>query len=122
LACRPGRPRSGNWVLDIHYKDAVDLVLGGECEHVEGTKSLAEAFVVEEVEKLVFGDGTAEVQAELVAVEGGLLEGNADSGVADQQRLEEAGGVQVCIAQKLVECGVEAVGAAGRSDVDRRPR
>ncbi len=63
-------------------------------------------------------DGAAEVHAELVAVEGGLAEGNGCAGVADGEGLEEAGGVEVGVADELVEEAVEAVGSALRGDVN----
>ena len=90
----------------------------GRVKTLSGLSDLAEAFVVEEEEELVLEDGAAEVHAELVAVEGGLLEGNDVAGVADGGGLEEAGGVEVGVADELVDRGVELVGSACGGDVD----
>src|SRR5260370_11671321 len=83
---------------------------GGDAERLE---NLTGAFVVQEEEKLVLEDGAAEVGAELVAVEGGFLEGSGANG-----GLEEAGCVESGVADELVEGGVEAVGSAGGGGVD----
>jgi hypothetical protein len=45
---------------------------------------LAEALVVEEEEELVLEDGSTDVDAVLIAVEGGFLEGDCGAGVADR--------------------------------------
>src|SRR6201999_907607 len=84
----------------------------------ERLKHLAEALIVEEEKKLVFEDRPADVEAELIAVEGGFLEGDGGAGVADRQGFEEACGVEVGVADELVHGGVEAVGSALRCDVN----
>jgi hypothetical protein len=48
----------------------------------------------------------------------GFWKGDDVAGVADRGGLEEAGGVEVGVADELVERGVEFVGAALRGDVD----
>ena len=71
-----GVDRAGDGVSDRNDEIAVEFVLRGQGEDAERLEDLAEAFVVEEEEELVLDDGAAEVDAELVAVEGGLLEGD----------------------------------------------
>ena len=109
---------AGDRVSDGDDEVAVELVLRGQREHAERLEHLTETFIVEEEEELVLDDRAAEVDAVLVAIEGRLLEGSGDAGAADGQRLEEAGGVEVGVADELVDRGVEVVGAAVRCDVD----
>src|SRR6202042_1454826 len=58
---------------------------------------------------------------ELVAVEGGLLEWGGDAGATDDGWLEEACGVEVGVADELIDRCVEAVGSTLRGDVDGGP-
>jgi hypothetical protein len=83
---------------------------------------LPEALVVEEVEELVLDDRTTDIEAELVAIEGRLLKGYREAGVADERRLEEAGSIQVGVAQKFIDRRVQLIGSALGGDVDRRTR
>ena len=94
---------SGDGITNWHNEQAVQLVLRWQGEDAERLEDLAEAFVVEEEEELVVNDGAAEVHAELVAVEGGLAEGDGCAGIADGEGLEEAGGVEVGVADEFVE-------------------
>ena len=106
VSCRIRTAR--NWILDRNHEDAVQLVLRRQRQHAQRPQRLAEALVVEEEEQLVLDDRTAEVHAELVAVERGFLNGVDRAGVAHQVRLEEARRVQVGVADELVQRGVEA--------------
>ncbi len=109
---------AGDGVLNRYDELAVEFVGGGDGVDAERLEDLAEAFVVDEVEELVLDDGTAEVDAELVAVEGGLAEGDNVSAATDEGGLEVAGCVEVGVAEELVDGGVEAVGSAVGGDVD----
>jgi hypothetical protein len=71
-----------------------------------------------EVEELVLKNGSAEVHAELVAVEGRFLKGDDISCAADGGRFEVAGCTKVGIADELVDASVKAVGSAGGRDFD----
>ena len=108
---------AGEWVLYCYHELAVEFIGGGDGVDTERFEHLAKAFVVDEVEELVLDDGTAEVDAELIAVEGRLLEGDNVSAAADEGGLEVAGGVEVGVADELVDGGVEFVGSAGGCDV-----
>jgi hypothetical protein len=109
---------AGEGILDRDDEDAVELVESGERQDGEGLENLAEAFVVEEEEEPVFADGAAEVETVLVAIEGGLLEGDDDAGAAGVGGLEEACGVEVGVAEELVEGGMILVGSAVGGHVD----
>ncbi len=96
-------------------QDAVDLVLRGNSQHHSRRERLAEALVIEKVEEPVLEDRSAEVSAELVAVEARLGEAEG-AGLG----FVIAEGIEIGVAQKLVERGVELVGAAAGGNVDGR--
>lgn len=79
---------------------------------------MAEAFVVKEEEEPVRADGSAEVKTVLVAIEGGLFEGNDDAGAAGVGGLEETCGVEVGVAEEFLDGGVILVGSAVGGHVD----
>ena len=79
----------------------------------EGDEGLAEvlavAFVVGEEEELVLAEGATEGGAEVVALE-----------LGDAGAVEVVAGVEVAVAEELVDGAVEGVGAAGGDDGDLR--
>ena len=113
---------TGNGILDRHHQDAIELVLRGQSVDIKRLEGLAEALVIEEEEQLVPHDRPAEVHAELVAIERWLLKWNGEAGAADERRLEEAGGVQIGVANEVIEQRVEAIAAARRCHIDGRRR
>src|SRR5262249_39104276 len=103
---------SGKWVGDADAEGAEIALVhrgGRDSGELERVIDAAEALVIGEKEELVFPQRPAERAAELVLVKG-------QSAAAD--RLEEAGGVQLGIAQKLPQFSVELVGAALDGGVD----
>ena len=76
---RSGLQRINHTRRGILYGDdevSVQFVLCRQGEYAERLEYLAEAFIVEEEEEFVLDDGSAEVDAELVAIKRGLTKGN----------------------------------------------
>src|SRR5262249_50290507 len=91
-------------------------------EDAEGLEYLTEAFIVEEEEELVLDYGSANVKAELVAIEGRLLERSGNARASYSRGLEEAGSVEGGVADELVGRSMEPIGTALRCDIDGRSR
>ncbi len=112
---------AGDGVFYRHHQDAVEFILRRQSEHVERLQGLPKAFVVDKVEQLVLEYGPAEVNPELVTIEGRLLKGNDISRIAHDGWLEVAGGIQIGVADELIRRGVKVIGSAGGGNVHRRP-
>ena len=107
-----GINHAGQRVDDRHGEDPLAIGHAGDGVEIEIALQLAEAFVIREEEQLVLDERPADGGSELVALQRGLHE----DGGAEQ----EAGGVQIGVAQVLVGRAVEAVGSGFHDGADHR--